>query len=195
MPKSVAVSIPAPNIEVANVTIKGVTPLIFHKWSDKAIKMIEEKQQKKAKANKKKEARNPEQEYKDSYYYNSDKKIAFPALAIKQALVNSARVLDGVAMTTIRASIFIVGDGDGLIPVDYKTEEKRKDMVKIGMGTADVRYRGQVKGWSMTFPIKFNADVFSLEQVMNLVQTAGFSVGIGEWRPERNGDFGCFEIE
>jgi hypothetical protein len=30
--------------------------------------------------------------------------------------------------------------------------------------------------------------------VVNLFQLAGFSVGVGEWRPEKNGAFGCFTL-
>lgn len=216
------VTIPAPNIETVNVTIKGTSPIIFHKWSEKASRMILDKQMKKA--SKAKEAREPEQEFADSFYLDIDGNIAFKANAIKQAMVNSARVIDGVAMTQIRASVFIMGNVDDYVHVldqdgkqiklsgDVVRLEKPKDeifgydknhpenvfmrcdMVRIGMGTADLRFRGMVKNWTMKFPVKFNAGVFSLEQVMNLIQTAGFSVGLAEWRPERNGDFGTFEI-
>ena len=42
--------------------------------------------------------------------------------------------------------------------------------------------------------VKFNAALLSAEQVVNLFQTAGFAVGIGDWRPERNGLFGRFHV-
>jgi hypothetical protein len=187
------ISIPAPNIQTITVEIESETPLIYHKWSEKAIKMIEDKQQKKA--TKGRETRNPEDEYKNSYYYNSEGKIAFPANNIKQAMVGACRFLDkSVPMTLIRGAVFVVGDKDSLIPVTYEKDEMRTDMVTVGMGSADVRYRGQLTGWSMRLLIKFNADVISAEQVINLLQIAGFSQGLGEWRPEKNGDFGTFKV-
>lgn len=196
MPTSKAssvVEIPRPNIKVLSVEIEGTTPLIFHKFAEKTMRQMEEKQQKKAGATKK-EARNPEEEYEASFYRNKDGKVAFPANNLKQSFVNACRVLNGVPMTLIRAAVFVVGDEEGLIEVIHKGEEMRKDMVRIGMGTSDIRYRGQVKDWRMKFLVKFNADVLSEAQVLHLIQTAGFSVGIGEWRPEKNGDFGTYTL-
>lgn len=193
MPGELKIQIPAPNIKLMKVKIKGITPLIYNKWSEKAKQMIKDKQAKKA--NKGREVRNPEKEYEESFYYDKDGKIAFPALNIKQCIVSAARLIEGVTMVVLRSSVFVVGDMDGYIPVTYKDKSMREDMVRVGMGSADIRYRGQLTDWSMEFVIKLNADVLSPEQVLNLLQIAGFSCGIGEWRPERNGDFGTFEIE
>lgn len=186
------IEIPAPNIQRIAVNIKGVTPLIYHKWDEKAIKMIEDKQQKKA--TKGREARNPEQEYENSFYYDVDGNIAFPARNIKQAIVGSARFLPDVKMTILRGAIFVKGDVDGMIPVTYKEKRMRTDMVTVGMGSADVRYRGELTDWAMEFLIEFDADLMSASQVVNLLQRAGFSQGLGEWRPEKNGDNGTFEV-
>src|SRR3546814_7461476 len=70
----------------------------------------------------------------------------------------------------------------------------REDMVRVGMGTADIRYRPEFPEWSILAAIKFNASVISAEQIANLLSTAGFAIGIGEWRPERNGQFGRFHV-
>ena len=184
------INIPKMLTETFDVTITGLTPLIYHKWSEKMKKMIRDKQQKVPKQGR--EVRDTEQEYLDSFYYNSKGEIAFPAGSIKQSMVGASRSIDDVPMTKIRAAIFIRADEDNLIKVDYKEKVKREDMVRVGRGSADLRYRGQLNGWSMKFTIEFNAGVFSAEQVMNLLNTAGFSQGLGEWRPEKNGEFGRF---
>jgi hypothetical protein len=186
-------SIPAMNIQLMKVKINGTAPLIFHKWDEKAIRMILDKQMKKAQ--KGREVRDPEKEYESSFYYDSEGNIAFPARNIKQAIVGSARFINGVPMTILRGALFVEGDKDGFIPLTYKEKTMRQDMVTVGMGTADIRFRGQVEGWSMELMIKFDANILSSEQVLNLLQRAGFSQGLGEWRPERNGDNGTFEIE
>lgn len=191
--KEVSFQIPAPNIQAMKVKINGTSPLIFHKWDEKAIKMILDKQMKKA--TKGREVRDPETEYKNSFYYDSKGNIAFPARNIKQALVGSARFLGGaIPMTVLRGALFVMGDKDGFIPVKYKEKRMRQDMVTVGMGTADIRFRGELDNWSMEFLIQYDADLLSPEQVLNLLQRAGFSQGLGEWRPEKNGDNGTFTV-
>lgn len=190
---SIKLEIPEPNIQLLSIQIDGTSPLIFHRWTEKAQRMILDKQMKKPEANKR-ELRDKDKEAEDTFYKNKAGKIAFPALCIKQAIVNAARNIEGVTMTLLRGSVFIVGDEEGLIPVKYKTKIYRQDMVRVGMGSADIRFRGQVSDWSMEFIIKHNADVISASQVVNLLQIAGFACGLGEWRPEKNGESGTFEV-
>lgn len=186
------ISIPKPDIKIVEVTITGKTPLIYHKWAEKAKRQIRDKQQKVAKTGR--EIRDPKQEYEDSFYTNKAGKIAFPGGSIKKAMVGAARSLETIPMTLIRAAIFVKGDEEGLIEVQYKEKVMREDMVRVGKGSADLRYRGELRGWTMTFNIEYNASIFSVEMVLNLLETAGFSQGLGEWRPERNGDFGQFTV-
>lgn len=210
--------IPHLNTKTAVFTIKGTTPLIYHKWAEKAIEMMLNKQLKKEL--KGREERKPVEEYEDSFYFNGEKEIAFPANSLKQAIVDSARNLEGVTMSLLRGALFVVGDTDGMIQVlvdgkpaklsetieepvaesvvghDSKNAkvQMRRDMVRVGMGSADIRFRGQVKDWSMVISIKYNADLLSLEQIASLIQYAGFACGIGEWRAQKNGDYGSFEL-
>jgi hypothetical protein len=70
----------------------------------------------------------------------------------------------------------------------------REDPVKIGMGTSDLRYRGEFFPWAARLQVRFNANVLSPAQILNLINTAGFAVGVGEWRPERGGQSGLFHV-
>jgi hypothetical protein len=67
-------------------------------------------------------------------------------------------------------------------------------MVRIAMGTADIRYRGEFKDWSCTLRLSYNANVLSPEQIVNLFNVAGYAIGVGEWRPARDGSFGRFRV-
>ena len=72
----------------------------------------------------------------------------------------------------------------------------RTDTVKIDGGrTSTIAYRPQFWGWELDVPVVFNTNLVSEAQLLNLVQLAGFSIGIGDWRPERNGTFGTFSIK
>ena len=69
-------------------------------------------------------------------------------------------------------------------------------MVKIGMGTADLRYRGEFKNWYIDLILEYNKDGdVTLEQLLNVLNAGGYSCGIGEWRPEKDGTFGRYHIE
>lgn len=59
-------------------------------------------------------------------------------------------------------------------------------MVRIAMGTADIRHRAEFPLWAVKVPVTTNSSIISLEQLVNLFNIAGFGVGVGEWRPERD---------
>jgi hypothetical protein len=71
----------------------------------------------------------------------------------------------------------------------------REDVVRIGKGSTDLRYRAELLGWEADVKVKFNADVLSAEQVVNLLKISGFSVGLGEWRPQKSGEYGTFDVK
>lgn len=190
------IEIPEAKINTVAVTIKGKAPLIMHEWNEKAKKQMRDKQQKKA--TNKKEARNPEQEYEAAKVKNKKGELAIKSIWIKSAIVDSARFVEDLPMTILRGALFVKGDENGYIPLRYKREEMIEDTVRLsGIGrTADLRYRPYVYDWEADIFIEYDADVLSLEQVINLLKKAGFSNGIGENRPERSGDtYGTFSVE
>ncbi|MCM0758067.1 hypothetical protein M7775_05685 [Sporomusa sphaeroides DSM 2875] len=198
----VQVEIPGINIQMFTVKLVGDSPLIVHAWSEKAKREMLDKQMKKAKAGR--EAKNPFKDYVDSLYWLTDKpenatqediekaKFGFPAVAFKAAAVD-AGYQSGVTAnkTTSRGAFHIVGD---MVEIEG-TPEIREDMVRVGMGTADIRYRGEFKNWSVTLQVRYNANAMSMEQVINLFNLGGFACGIGEWRPAKDGSFGMFHVE
>ena len=70
----------------------------------------------------------------------------------------------------------------------------REDMVRVGMGAADLRYRGEFTEWQADVPVRYNANAWSIEQLINVFNVAGFASGVGEWRPQKNGNFGMFKV-
>lgn len=178
------------NIERAVVELVGDSPLIVHAWSAKAKKEMLDKQMKKAKGPK--QAKDPEADYEACFYRLPDNSPGFPTIAFKGAAVSAAgRFADGMKMTEVRGSFHIEGE---LVEVEGEPS-MREDMVRVGMGTADIRYRPEFKQWKVKLPIRYNADAISLEQIVNLFNMAGFGVGVGEWRPEKDGLFGMFHVK
>lgn len=186
-----AVTIPAMNVEIFRLNIRGTSPLICHKFSNKAKEMMLTPKDRRV-TTAKREPRDPEQLFRDSLYPLPDKRNAygFPASGFKKAAVSACRQIDGINMTFVRGAFFVMGD---LVEILGKPT-MREDIVRLNGQSADVRYRGEFKEWSAQLTIRYNKGSISKEQIINLLNIAGFAVGVGEWRPERNGAYGMFEV-
>jgi hypothetical protein len=182
------IELPRLEIRLLHIRLVGDAPLICHAWSAKAKKQMLDKQMKKAKGGK--EAKDPERDYEDSLYRLPDGGYGFPAIAFKAAAISACRFVDGIKMTEVRGAFHINGE---MIRINGEPTP-REDMVRIALGTADIRYRGQFEEWSADIPVRFNAAALSAEQIVNLFNVAGFGVGVGEWRPEKNGSYGLFHV-
>lgn len=184
-----AIEIKRLNVKHAEIDLVGDSPLIVHAWSPEARSEMLATQMKKAKGPKK--AKDPEADYKGCFYFLPDGTPGFPVIAFKAAAVNAAiRFSDGMKGTEVKGSFHIDGE---LVPIQGKPQ-MREDMVRVGMGKADIRYRPEFKTWRVSLPVRFNADAISLEQIVNLFNLAGFGVGVGEWRPEKDGIYGMFHV-
>lgn len=187
--KSTVIELPALNIQTARLRLVGDSPLICHAWSHKAKEMMLNKQMKKAAQAK--VAKDPEQDYRDSLYPHPEGGFGFPSVAFKAAAVDACSHVADLTKVEARGCFHIIGD---MVKIEGDPSP-REDMVKIAMGTADIRYRGEFKQWACEILLRYNASVFSLEQVANLFNVAGFAIGVGEWRPQRDGSFGMFHVE
>lgn len=187
---------PVPLIELSvkkiSVMVQGISPLIVHAWSAKAIKMMEDRQQKRAATAK--AAKNPEEEFQGCFYKDEQGRYCFPARAFKAAMVAATTSIEDKKFpkTKIRQVVFVEGD---LLPIVHENEpDMRTDPVRLGGTTADIRYRPEFKAWKIRLDISYNAAAVSSEQLINLINLAGFAVGVGEWRPEKNGSNGRFKV-
>jgi len=183
------ITIPPIDVRTMEVTLIGDSPLISHRWSEKAKKEILDKQMKKAKTAK--QAKDPQADYDASLYKLPDGiGYGFPAVAFKASAVSACRFSEGIKMTEARGAFHIVGE---LVPL-VGVPSIREDMVRVGMGVADIRHRAEFKAWRATLTVNYNASAFSPEQIVNLLNLAGFGVGVGEWRPEKDGSYGRFHV-
>lgn len=180
-----------PKLEIRHLAIRliGDSSLIVHRWSEKAKRQMLEKQMGKASAGK--EVKNPLKDFEDSLYRLPDGGYGFPSIAFKNAAVEACTSLGkSVTKVAARQAFHVVGE---LVPIDGEPT-MREDMVRVGMGTADIRFRGEFKTWAATVHVRYNSRVLTDEQVINLFNTAGFAVGVGEWRSEKDGSHGLFHV-
>lgn len=202
------ISIPEIKIKQANITIIGDSPLLINKFSEKAKREILEKQMKKAK--KAKEAKLPFADFIQSLHWITpmpeiegktedelkeifEKEIengatfGFPTVGIKQSAI-SAAYRGGLAKNkvSLQGAFHIKGELAEIVGELVM----REDYVKIPMAGADIVYRGEFKeGWKSTFTVTYDEGVISLEQIIQMINLGGFSVGIGDWRVEKRWKF------
>ena len=180
---------------ILTTRIKGISALIEHKWSMKAIKMMKDKHQ--GVKVKNRDARDPEQEFRDAAYVCEDGRFGFPAGGLKRGFINAAHKDIGLEKTLLRKSLFIIPDDtvNNLCAFESEDPLMREDIVRVGMGSTDLRYRPEFRNWSMIVRMEFDSQSLTQNTILNLIQRAGFGVGLGEMRPEKGGEYGRFEVD
>lgn len=182
------------NVQSLKLTIEGITPLIQHQWSEKAKRMMREKGL--GKKTKTRDARDPKQEARAATYFNQDGTVAIPLLALKSAIITAAHKDIGIEKTLVRKALFIKSpDASLLLPIKASPPSVREDNVRVGNNAADLRYRPQFDTWSVDVLLEYDADLLQPDDIVNLIDRAGFGVGICEWRPEKGGEFGRFRVK
>ena len=195
-----AIQIDRIDADTLRVPIIGTSPLIVHNWSEKAKRQMLDAQQGRKKV---KEIRDPRADYESSLYrIDTDghgDQYGFPVLAFKAATIGGARFYDkSVTMTMLRQCLFFKGvvtkaDPAQLVPIEGEPR-MREDVVRVGQGT-DLRYRAEFPEWSAVLTITFVKSALSRNSVLSLIDAGGMGVGVGEWRPQRSGEYGTYQID
>lgn len=194
------VSLVRPLIRRITVPIRGVegVPLVEHKFSEKALRQMADKQQHKATGPR--QAKDPAECYRGAMHLMPKAKatddhpdIGFPAGGFRKAMI-AAGPMVGIKRPTIMGAVFVIADAAGLVRIDYKDVRMREDTVRNESGVADIRYRPEFMGWWAEVTVEYDESLISAEQVINLMARAGCSIGIGEGRPEKKGEWGRWEV-
>jgi len=190
------------------IPIIGTSGLLCHAWSKKAIDQMARKQSQidsgnaKSKAAKR-EPKIPEDEFRGSLYgpleFGRHKgKYWFPATAFKRACATASLSMGAdISKSFVLQSFHIRGEAEGGMGCVLEgTPEMVQHMVKIPYpaNVADIRYRGMFYAWSTMLDITFNEAMVSESTIVEILNVAGFGVGIGEWRPEKGGIYGQFKV-
>ncbi|WP_100813923.1 hypothetical protein [Microbacterium lacus] len=202
--EAAAIQIDRIGTETLLVPIVGTSPLIVHNFSEKSKRQMLEAQQGKKKL---KAIRDPEAEYEAAFYRIADptsgeEKFGFPVTAFKAATTGAARFYDkSVSMTALRQFIFMRGiltDADPQQLVEIIGEPRmREDVVRLGgpSRSADLRYRPEFPSWRAQLEVTYITSSISRQSVLSLIDAGGLGIGVGEWRPEKRGEFGTYAVD
>lgn len=180
--------------ETLRVPILGTSPLIVHRFSEKAKRqMLDAMQGRKSP----KEPKDPSAEYEAAFYRLKDETFGFPTIAFKAATVGGARFYSQVTMTGLKQTMFFRGEvgADGQMLVRIEGEPRmREDVVRLGRNGADLRYRPEFPEWETALEVTYVRSALTRSSVLSLIDAGGMGVGVGEWRPEKDGDFGTYRV-
>ena len=125
-------------------------------------------------------------------------RFGFPANSFKKA-ANSGAYRKGWVpdKVTANGAYFIwAEDGGEFVEIKGSIPALREDTVKLQGKTTDLRYRAIFDPWYCDMILDYDENgQFNLDELLSFVQAGGYSVGVGEWRPERSGYFGMFHVE
>lgn len=173
-------------------TIEGRTSLIQHNWSEKAKKQMRDKHA--GKKTKTREVRDPEAEGEAATYYTTDGKYGIPVKGLKACIIGAAHKDLGIEKTLVRKALFIpCNDANDVLAMECDPPVLREDYVRVGQST-DLRYRPEFHKWAVTFNLEYDAELLTVDDIANLINRAGFGVGLCEWRPEKGGENGRFKL-
>lgn len=181
-----------------SITLQGLpgSPLVVHAFAEKAKQEIRDKQQKKAR--RAKAERDPQAEFEAARIRDSEGWDCVPVTALKKAIISAAVAFDDLTKVALRQALFVAPahdpaamlvrieryDGSPAVPT------MREDAVTIGINTRALAYRPEYAEWQLRITVDYNPRLVSEEQLLALVDQAGWGVGICEGRPERSSALG-----
>jgi hypothetical protein len=189
------VSIDRIGVRTMIVPILGTSPLVVHRFSEKAKRaMLDAMQGRKSP----KVAKDPQADYEGAFYRFKDGGYGFPTVGFKAATIGGARFYSGVTMRELKQFMFFRGevgvDGQMLARIEGEPHI-REDVVRVGRGGTDLRYRPEFTEWQTELTVIYVTSSITQNSILSLIDAGGMGVGVGEWRPERDGDFGTYQID
>ena len=180
-------------------TLKGRSPLLMAN----PIKVMMEAQGTKTRAKRTQEEEAEMLTYRfDATGKDKLGQLAFPAMGVRGRMM---RALTGVrvkklsASTLLGGSIFMKDDGEQFPLYDFDMNplfEYDIDLRRVVIQTQGIiRARPKITEWILPCAFKYYPDILQdLQFIQNAIIEAGLRIGIGDYRPDKKGWFGTFEL-
>jgi hypothetical protein len=179
----------------AGLWLLGGSTLIVHRYASKAWReLLMPSQKKNAAAKAANLKHDPLEEFQQCLYLNRDPSeptlLHFPAGAFSKAMASAALDLPGASKSQILRLVNLSSIQVNLygLPSLGMSMVRNSDMKH----TPDVRTRAYMKEWACFVEIEYVKSLIDQSQIFNLVGAAGLIVGIGDWRPQKGGQYGKF---
>lgn len=169
------------------VEIKGVTPLLFNKFNEAEI----------SDKVKKRTGAVADRNIEDKLYKTDDGQIYTPATHLIGCIGNAAKEFKIPGKRTATYSK-LVASSIGVEPFAIVHKKQKWDTFSISAVIPATRgramvHRPRLTEWALAFTVSVD-DGVPEETLKNILDHAGQYVGIGDWRPQKRGQFGKFIV-
>jgi len=183
-------------MKLITVKIKGVTSLLQHRFSEEAEVPGATRQVLVNRGT-------PREEAEKVCYRDKEGRFYFPGAAIGRLLreAGGGHKLKGSrksAKYVVPAGVLVMDDaiticnGDGTPAKDFEVDS-RPVVIPSTKGRI-MRHRPRFDCWSARFTIRINETILPPDFVQKLLTEGGEQIGIGDFRPEKGGPFGTFNV-
>ncbi len=161
-----------------DVTIKGITALLMHRFPLESIEAIDKKSM--------------QEQAEIAAYRTVDGELYIPGIAIQRALVAGATFSKGKGRASLQkvvAACVLVNPEHVLLNEDKYEIDARAVVVPATKGRI-VRYRPRLDEWEASFTVDWDDELLKEEQLKRVVDDTGSRVGLLDFRPACKGPFG-----
>ena len=190
-----------------SIKLRGIRPLIMHNGAASLDKRspasVEKLEITRKRANNRTEAdedRLRELECQTSIWYDVQGAPTIPTAAIRAAIETAARKLkqgpqvrEGMIVSEVTAFDY---DRKALGTTAEELGRNAQFTVPVVVQRNRIaRTRAKFDTWTLTFVLEAEDDLVDQHQLESWLAIAGRRIGLGDWRPEKSGDYGRFEVD
>lgn len=182
-----------PNFRFLKIPIVGIDgPYVQNRFGARARQKMHETQEAGGKAKSKNERppKDFQALYRDAMHISTEGWHGIPTHAFRSAMISACKIAD-VVMTKAKLCITVRPDGfskEDAIPLVRITKGKpvySEMHVRNADGSIDLRARPLWEaGWQASVTVRYDADRFDDEDIVNLMVRSGIQVGVGEGRAD-----------
>lgn len=182
-------------MKTIDVEIRGTSPLLIHRFSENSEQAASSRKTMVQK-------RDPREEATKAAYIAPDGTFYFSAFSIPGAMGNaganhkmrgSRKSLRFIVPSAVRITCDTITILNGNGPAKDFEVDARPVTIPATKGRI-MRYRPRFDCWGAKFNLSLDDTALSIEDAHLLLNEAGVSIGIGDFRPDKRGPFGCFRV-
>ena len=185
-----------------NITIRGTNALLLHKYTTATVSGP------KARVIKSREATMYDDEWIKSTYLNKEGHVVMPSLNIIACLFDGSKgmkigkkAITRILYTSLFVTPFepvVMGDEKPITINDIRKNDWLDRRGAVISGRRIDRTRTMLPlGWTLSFVISTKDSSLSKEDIKAVLENAGTSAGLGDWRPsspKKPGPYGTFAV-